>query len=217
MNPSGPAATTGRLAASWAEVIRGEAAIGIEPLPRLAESAAAELACGPSQALRISTRGPADAGLGALCADFCPSPAAAGALHEWLQICIKRLQQLQPDARQQLRIERLHSPGCPRWHVDHVPLRLLCTLFGPGTEWLAEPVYDRTELLRPGGAQRIDGGGVQRLPAGVAALLRGQRHPSRPGLGVIHRSPLATPEQARVLVAVDVLEAEEHRFFATPA
>ena len=217
MIASRAAPNTGGPAASWAEVVQGNAAIGIERLPRLAEPAAAELARGPSRALKMPMTALDEAGLEALCTEFCPSPAAASALHEWLQICIKRLQQLQPGSRQQLRIERLHGPGCPRWHVDHVPLRMLGTLFGPGTEWLPEPVHDRTELLRPGGAQRVDERVIEGLAAGEAALLRGQRHPAHPGLGVIHRSPLATPEQARVLVAVDVMEAEEHRFFATPA
>ena len=38
-----------------------------------------------------------------------------------------------------LRLRVLDGAMCPRFHVDHVPLRLICTYAGPGSEWVAAP------------------------------------------------------------------------------
>ena len=35
-----------------------------------------------------------------------------------------------------IRLETLSAPMCPRFHVDHVPCRMLITLSGAGTEWI---------------------------------------------------------------------------------
>jgi hypothetical protein len=57
-----------------------------------------------------------------------------------------------------LRLSFLDSTPCPRFHVDSVPLRLLCTLQGPGTEIARETFVwrERFEAARSvGGAYRI--------------------------------------------------------------
>lgn len=45
-----------------------------------------------------------------------------------------------------LRLRVLDGPMCPRFHVDNVPLRLLTTYVGPGSEWLPEAISPRREL-----------------------------------------------------------------------
>ncbi|MFP3589632.1 DUF1826 domain-containing protein, partial [Paraburkholderia sp. SIMBA_055] len=45
-----------------------------------------------------------------------------------------------------LRLRVLNAPMCPRFHVDNVPLRLLTTYVGPGSEWLQEQNSCRSEL-----------------------------------------------------------------------
>ena len=45
-----------------------------------------------------------------------------------------------------LRLRVLDKPMCPRFHVDHVPLRLVTTYQGAASEWLDESGLDRRLL-----------------------------------------------------------------------
>jgi hypothetical protein len=45
-----------------------------------------------------------------------------------------------------LRLRTLDKPMCPRFHVDHVPCRLVCTYGGIGTEWLPDACVARSKL-----------------------------------------------------------------------
>ena len=38
-----------------------------------------------------------------------------------------------------VRVTALEKPMCPRFHVDRIPVRLLCTYGGPGSQWLPAP------------------------------------------------------------------------------
>jgi hypothetical protein len=42
-----------------------------------------------------------------------------------------------------LRLRVLDGAMCPRFHVDNVPLRLLTTYAGSGSQWLEESAIDR--------------------------------------------------------------------------
>lgn len=103
-----------------------------------------------------------------------------------------------------VRIEAIESRVCRRFHVDHVGVRLLCTLYGAGTEWLPEAAADRTQLGMGGGEVLRDPAAVQTLIAGDIAILKGHCHRADPGLGLIHRSPDASAAQPRLLVAADL-------------
>ncbi len=48
-----------------------------------------------------------------------------------------------------LRLRVLDKAMCPRFHVDHVPVRLITTYAGVGSEWLAEGAMDRRQLGSP--------------------------------------------------------------------
>ena len=101
-----------------------------------------------------------------------------------------------------LRIERLTRAMCPLWHVDRTGIRLLCTLSGPGTQWLDDPGLDRACLPQEA---------MHRDPSGQAGpwdivLLKGSAWQGNHGLGAIHRSPPVTAEDgARWLIALDAL------------
>ena len=92
-----------------------------------------------------------------------------------------------------LRLEGVVDDACTRWHADAVPLRLLCTYRGPGTEW------------RLG-----DGAGEEPgvIGAPCAAVLKGNGFPGEPGGGCLHRSPalsrLPASRRARLLLCVDM-------------
>jgi hypothetical protein len=112
-----------------------------------------------------------------------------------------------------LRMEVVGRAMCPRFHVDHVGIRMLCTYRGPGTEWLDEHCADRSFLGARSGGLTDEVSGIIRDPAGIhaaplsaVALLKGDLWQGNAGRGVIHRSPLVPAYQApRVLVALDAI------------
>jgi hypothetical protein len=84
-----------------------------------------------------------------------------------------------------LRLRALSHEMCPRFHVDRVPLRLLCTYAGPGTEWLAETDVDRA-LLR---AQVTKGACDPAMRGG--GLRCGASHPDTSGSSRARHGPSA--------------------------
>ena len=104
-----------------------------------------------------------------------------------------------------LRVTALEKPMCPRFHVDRIPVRMLCTYGGPGSQWLPAPSVP-TGLLVPGVDQegRYAADSVQQLQAGQVALFKGDTWRDNPGSGVVHRSPPVSPGQQRLLVTLDI-------------
>jgi hypothetical protein len=104
-----------------------------------------------------------------------------------------------------LRLRSLSKPMCPRFHVDHVPLRLISTYSGVASEWLEEGGMDRRSL---GDAQAEPqmGGRIQQLQAGWVALAKGEKWRGNEGAGLIHRSPTPPPGERRLLLTLDWLE-----------
>ena len=91
-----------------------------------------------------------------------------------------------------LRVEVTDGQSCPKWHLDAVRARLLCTLRGAGTQ-----------LGPASGPAQVDR--VQQMPTGTAALFRGRNWGAEP-TGILHRSPPAIPGQTRLLVVVDPVD-----------
>ena len=103
-----------------------------------------------------------------------------------------------------VRIEVLDRAMCPRWHVDRVALRLLCTWIGPATEWLDERCADRSRLGSD--AVMTDAAGIGRAAAGDIVLLKGELWLGNAGRGVIHRSPhLDARHRLRIVAAFDAV------------
>lgn len=105
-----------------------------------------------------------------------------------------------------LRIAALERPMCPRFHVDHVPCRLITTYCGVATQWLPDQSADRSRLGKVSAGVPDESSGlfaqpsdVQQLGEGDVALLKGEAWLGNEGHGVIHRSP-AVPQGARRLV-----------------
>ncbi len=101
-----------------------------------------------------------------------------------------------------VRLEALSTPMCPRFHVDHVPCRMLITLSGAGTEWIPNSDVDWAafadieSMAPPIQAHRQ----IQQLATGHWSLLKGGAWNSRFG-GVVHRSPHGVGE--RLLLSLD--------------
>ncbi len=100
------------------------------------------------------------------------------------------------------RLELTHKQNCPKFHVDHVHLRLLSTLAGPGTEWVSrEDVREirrksscRDHLHAPAHKVRwADRGDVVVLKGRLASPTRSRDDWS------LHRSPQLKPGEARLV------------------
>jgi len=100
-----------------------------------------------------------------------------------------------------LRLRVLEGAMCPRFHVDHVPLRLLSTYGGVGSEWLEEGVIDRLRLQQD--QPPVDK--IQHLAVGDVALIKGEKWQGNEGYGLIHRSPLTPVGERRLLLSLDWL------------
>ncbi|WP_455887226.1 DUF1826 domain-containing protein [Pseudomonas rustica] len=98
-----------------------------------------------------------------------------------------------------LRLRVLTGPMCPRFHVDNVPLRLLTTYAGPGSEWLREQESPRGELHIA--ETPVDN--IQQLRVGEVAVLKGEKWQGNEGAGLVHRSP--SGQQGRLLLSLDWL------------
>ncbi|MGG2398855.1 DUF1826 domain-containing protein [Pseudomonas sp. SH1-B] len=103
-----------------------------------------------------------------------------------------------------LRLRVLDKAMCPRFHVDHVPLRLITSYAGPGSEWLEESAMSRRGLGQAD-AEPQDDTSIQRLQAGHVALAKGEKWQGNEGRGLIHRSPQPPAGQRRLLLTLDWL------------
>ncbi len=109
-----------------------------------------------------------------------------------------------------LRLTPLRSSMCPKFHVDHVPCRLVTAYCGAGTEWLPPHCVDRSKL-GPGSAGLSDDKSglypslraIEQLHAGDVALLKGELWEGNEGAGLVHRSPAVEAGQQRLLLTFD--------------
>ena len=99
-----------------------------------------------------------------------------------------------------LRLDMVTGDACRRWHRDCVPLRLVCTFWGPGTQWV--PPADGAEVLT-----RPDDEAPQAMAfqAADVALFKGCGWPGQPHEGgIVHRSPrIAGTGVARLVLVLD--------------
>lgn len=108
-----------------------------------------------------------------------------------------------------LRLAAVDRAMCPRFHVDNIPVRLITTYSGPGTQWLPNELAAQDKL---GHASRglpddqsglyADAADIQSMQTFDVGLLKGavfgEDHPA-----AIHRSCLPDAEKLRVLLTLD--------------
>nr|WP_321523923.1 DUF1826 domain-containing protein [uncultured Cohaesibacter sp.] len=91
----------------------------------------------------------------------------------------------------QLRFDVDDGVMCPKFHIDNVAARLLCTYRGPGTEYVTTADLD--------GPKQIG-----QIATGSVGLFRGKKWPSLEGCTLLHRSPqLAPGSLTRLLLVID--------------
>lgn len=103
-----------------------------------------------------------------------------------------------------VRLRVLDKAMCPRFHVDHVPVRLITTYAGIGSQWLEEGAMDRLQLGQAD-AEPQDAASIRQLDSGDVALLKGEKWHGNEGFGLIHRSPQPAPGERRLLLTLDWL------------
>jgi hypothetical protein len=112
-----------------------------------------------------------------------------------------------------LRLRTLKTPMCPRFHVDRVPARMICSYGGIGTEWLPEYALDRRKLGMNSRSQPdtvsgliVDDTAIRQMPAYAVGLMKGESWEGNEGFGLVHRSPTPTAVQPRrLLLTLDML------------
>lgn len=140
-----------------------------------------------------------------------PAGAGRNALAADIALLADMLAELLDAASIGYRLEVVGKAMCPRLHVDHVGIRLLCTYRGPGTEWVEEAAVDRRFLGAASGGQPDETSGlllpghrIETIPPFAVALLKGSLWQGNGGRGIVHRSPaVAADEAPRVLLAMD--------------
>jgi hypothetical protein len=98
------------------------------------------------------------------------------------------------------RLELTEKQNCPKFHVDNVQVRLVSTLVGPGTQWVASEVVqqirERSDCrdhlhARPGEIAMADRGDI--------VILRGKLSAADPSHWSLHRSPPLGDDERRLV------------------
>lgn len=103
-----------------------------------------------------------------------------------------------------LRLRALDKAMCPRFHVDHVPVRLITTYAGPGSQWLKEGMIER-RLLGQLTAEPTKKSQIEHINVGEVALLKGEKWQGNEGFGLVHRSPAVAQGERRLILTLDWL------------
>ncbi|MCY6379939.1 DUF1826 domain-containing protein [Hoeflea prorocentri] len=91
----------------------------------------------------------------------------------------------------QIRLDVSDGAMCPKFHLDNVPARLLCTYRGPGTEYVPEIHRQEPERIRT-------------MNTGSVGLFRGATWASGERSSLLHRSPGAQAASGpRLLLVID--------------
>ena len=99
-----------------------------------------------------------------------------------------------------LRLDVVTDNACRRWHRDCVPLRLICTYRGPGTQWVPSSQGD-VVLAQPDG----EAPQARAMRAGDVAFFKGCGWPGQAHEGaIVHRSPrIAGTGMVRLVLVLD--------------
>lgn len=111
-----------------------------------------------------------------------------------------------------LRLTTLDRAMCPRFHVDHVPCRLVTTYQGAATQWLPDQAVDRTKLGKRNNGVTDERSGIfqnpndiRQLSTGDVALIKGERWEGNENAGLVHRSPALNEGERRLLLTLDFI------------
>ena len=89
--------------------------------------------------------------------------------------------------------------GCRRYHTDNVPMRLLVTYAGKGTQWLPNQAADRVafEAGKPNEAILKDPSAIKYINIWDVAIFRGGHK------GILHRTPDEALDYSSIMLRLD--------------
>lgn len=112
-----------------------------------------------------------------------------------------------------LRLNFIDSAMCPKFHVDHVPCRLITTFSGIATEWLPHDRVDRSRLGAASVGMPDESAGImqstadiQHLNTGDVALAKGEGWFDNENGGLVHRSPQPLAGEHRLVMTLDFID-----------
>lgn len=118
------------------------------------------------------------------------SESAARVWREDLTELVMLARTVDPAAPLRVFVQSRACHGHEPFHTDHVPLRLICTYRGAGTQYLS------SESM---------GASVREVPTGAVAVIKGKQYPGEPNYALLHRSPPAEPTWPRIVALIDIL------------
>lgn len=109
-----------------------------------------------------------------------------------------------------VRLSVLDSAMCPKFHTDKVPCRLVTSFCGAGTEWLENHQVRRHKMGHNTQGKSDKQAGVfihqrfiQKVDTQDVVLLKGEAWEGNEGNGAVHRSPMPTAGESRLLLTLD--------------
>lgn len=102
------------------------------------------------------------------------------------------------------------SRGCKRYHIDNVPIRLLVTYFGKGTEWLPTNACNYLAYYKGQGNEKIikNKNEIKNLGTWDIGIFKGQKFKNEKK-GVLHRTPEQALSGGTLLMRLDSAQAYE--------
>ncbi|MFN3840613.1 MAG: DUF1826 domain-containing protein [Cyclobacteriaceae bacterium] len=104
-----------------------------------------------------------------------------------------------------LSLKVITTDACRKFHIDGYTYRLLCSYYGPGTEWVYNENVNRKYLGLGENNQIIkDWSAIQRINTFDIAILKGELPHQRNGKGIVHRSPpIQHTNDKRLVLRID--------------
>ena len=109
-----------------------------------------------------------------------------------------------------LRLAPLKKSMCPSFHMDNIPVRLVNTYLGSGTEWLPlENVYqtpprnNRSTYAKTNYGSYYDPNQIKTMKAFDVGLLKGKAWQDQEDMAAVHRSCQVRENEKRVLLTLD--------------
>lgn len=162
--------------------------------------------CQTDRAWQFSWLGKPDQSLGTDLRKRLPQPDAAEALIDDISSVAEATAYLFNTETVGIRLRLLNAAMCPRFHCDNLPVRLVTTYIGPGSEWLPEYAINRAGLGAPHPHRPEiikEASAIQRMSVGDIALIKGSGWEGNEEYGLVHRSPALKEGEKRLLLTID--------------
>jgi len=105
----------------------------------------------------------------------------------------------------------IDSDHCRLFHADHNELRMVCTFWGKGTEYLLNNDVNREGLGQGTNEGYVADRPIQRLGTFDVGIMKGERFSGNAGNGLVHRSPPRLEgDSVRLFLAIDVAAKPRH-------